>query len=112
MAAIEEVKKKHFSAEDKLRIVKAHLIDGIPVSKLCEQYQINPSLLYLWLKILFDRGSLAFERPNDRKTGPTASRHMEEKIATLDLKVGAQQEVIGEIMGEWVSLKKKSSGGI
>jgi transposase-like protein len=43
MAAKEEVKKKHFSAEGKLQIVKAHLIDGIPVSKLGEQHQINKS---------------------------------------------------------------------
>ena len=39
-------KRKAYTAEEKLSIVKEHLVGKKPVSELCEAYGIVPSLFY------------------------------------------------------------------
>ena len=38
-------KRRTFSAEQKVSILRRHLIDGIPVSDLCDQYGLNPAAM-------------------------------------------------------------------
>ena len=53
-------KRRTFSVREKVAIVKRHLIDGVPVSDLCEEQQIQPTLFYQWQKQLFENGAAAF----------------------------------------------------
>jgi transposase len=39
-------KRRHFTAEQKGEILRRHLGDKVPVSDLCDEYGIQPSLLY------------------------------------------------------------------
>lgn len=45
--------RRHFSGEDKVKILRLHLIEGKPVSALCEEHKINPSLFYQWQRTFF-----------------------------------------------------------
>ena len=38
--------RKHYSAVEKVTILRRHLIEGVPVSDLCDQYHIQPSMFY------------------------------------------------------------------
>ena len=62
--------RRSFSAEQKVAIVKRHLVEGVPISDLCDEYQILPTQVYQWQKQLFENGAVAFERQR-AKQGPT-----------------------------------------
>ena len=41
-------KRRPFTSEDKAAILRRHLADKVPVSDLCDEYTIQPSLFYPW----------------------------------------------------------------
>lgn len=45
--------KRKFIAEFKVQDLREHLENQVLVSKICEKYNINPNLFYLWKKMLF-----------------------------------------------------------
>ena len=55
--------RRSFSSSELAAIVKRHLGDGVPVSDLCDEYQLQPTQISSWQKHLFDNVALAFERP-------------------------------------------------
>ena len=52
--------RRHFSPQQKVAIVKEHLVDGVPISDLCDRHHIQPAQFYLWQKQLFENGAAAF----------------------------------------------------
>jgi len=96
-------KRRTFSGSEKVAIVKRHLIDAVPVSDLCEEQQIQPTLFYQWQKQLFENGAAAFERKTKSK-GPSADQ---QRIARLKDKLANKNEVIAELMEENVKAKKE-----
>jgi transposase-like protein len=96
-----EGKRRKFSAEEKVRILRRHLIDKIPVSDLCDEKGIHPTLFYKWQKEFFEHGAAAFERSNGTK-----ERRLEKEIKGLRGKIAHKDEVIAEIMESHVALKK------
>ena len=95
----------HFTAEQKVAIVKRHLVDGVPVSDLCDEHQLLPAQFYQWQKQLFEGGAAAFElrRGGGRPAGPSPA---ERKVEQLEAKLATKNEVISELMEEAVRLKK------
>jgi len=94
--------RRHFSPEQKVAILKQHLVDGVPISELCDRHRIQPAQFYLWQKQLFENGSAAFERKT-KSAGPSPA---ERKIEALQAKLATKNEVIAELMEECVGLKK------
>jgi hypothetical protein len=35
--------RRHFSPQQKVAIVKAHLVDGVAISRLCDEHPIQPT---------------------------------------------------------------------
>ena len=95
-------KRKQFTTKEKVAILRHHLLDGTPVSDVCDAYGIHPTMFYRWQKQLFENGEAAFMRKDN---GPT--RKYEDKIAALEGKLALKDEVISEIMEEHVALKKR-----
>lgn len=95
-------KRKHYSAEEKVAIVRRHLIDQVPVAQLCDELGLQPSLYYLWQKQLFEQGALVFAR-SDKRTEAAKDR----KISQLEEKIQKKNEVVAELMEEHVQLKKE-----
>ncbi|MFC1835272.1 transposase [Thermodesulfobacteriota bacterium] len=94
-------KRRKFSGEEKVRILRRHLIDGVAVSDLCGELGLQPTVFYRWQKELFEHGAAAFERvSNDKK------RKEERPIKALEAKIGKKDEVLAELMEEHVALKK------
>ena len=94
--------RRKFTGEEKMVILRQHLVEKVPVSDVCDQAGINPTLFYRWQKELFERGAAAFGRRSD--DGP--NRKLEAKVATLEKRLADKDEVIGEIMESHVRLKK------
>jgi transposase-like protein len=95
--------RKHYTAEEKVAILRRHLLEKVPVSDLCEEHGLQPTVFYRWQKEFFENGVSAFQA----KERPI--RQVEEKqkrIEYLEKKVQTKDEVLAELMAEHVALKK------
>jgi len=97
-----EIQRRHFTATQKLAIVRRHLIEQISVANLCDEHDLKPTQFYQWQKQLFENGEAAFER----KSKPGAKTAEQRKIARLEEKLSTKNEVIAELMEENVKAKK------
>lgn len=96
-----EKHRRKISSEEKVRILREHFIEKVPVSELCDKYGVQPTLFYRWQKDFFENGSLVFARGNDK-----ADRKLTREIELLKTKLSHKDEVIAEIMESHVALKK------
>jgi transposase len=55
--------RKHNTAEEKVAILRRHLLDKVAVSDLCEELGLQPTVFYRWQKELFENGASAFQTP-------------------------------------------------
>lgn len=98
-------KRKRFTAEEKVRLLRLHLVEKQAVSDICDQYGLNPNVFYNWQKLFFENGSAAFN-----KTGSGAkdgkAKKLERQNAQLKAKLLNKDEVIAEIMASHIELKK------
>lgn len=94
-------KRRNFTGEEKVRILRRHLIDRVPISDLCDELGLQPTLFYRWQKEFFEHGAAAFERVSNGK-----KRSEERRIMALEAKIRKKDEVLGELMEEHVALKK------
>ncbi len=62
-------KRKQYSPEEKVSILRRHLLDGVPVSDLCDAHRIHPNMFYKWQKVFFEQGTSAFAPKADRDQG-------------------------------------------
>ena len=65
--------RKNYTPAEKVAILRRHLIDHVPVSDLCDEYQLSPTLFYVWQKQFFENGPAAFERKNAVARAATSS---------------------------------------
>ena len=93
--------RKRFTAADKVKFLRRHLVEKAPVSQVCEEAGIQPTQFYRWQQIFFENGASAFERPGR----PQASAQ-DQRIAFLESKLHRKDEVLAELMEEHVALKK------
>ena len=93
--------RRSFTAEQRAAILRRHHIDKVPVSKVCEEEQSQPSLFYYWQKQLFENAIAALQ-PSD---APRV-KELEKENESLRSKLAKKDEVIAEISEEYVALKK------
>jgi transposase len=94
--------RKRYSPEEKVAILRRHLVEKVPVSDLCDELGLNPNLFYNWQKQLFENGAAAFQRT---RRGQVDRR--DQKIERLQAKLVQKNEVLAELMEEHVQLKKE-----
>ena len=95
--------RKQYSAEQKVAILREHLLEGKAISSVCEQYQIHPTQFYNWQKQLFENGTAAFAKP----TRPQSRSKDEEKVRRLEEKIKQKDTVMAELLQEHILLKKE-----
>ena len=96
-----ETQRRRLTPEQKIAILKAHLVDQKPISDLCDQHGIQPSQFYRWQQEFFERGSLVFE-----SRGEKPSTALERKVTALEEKLVRKDSVLAELMDEHVALIK------
>ncbi len=93
--------RKNYTAQEKVFILKRHLVDRIAVSDLCDEYNLQPTVFYRWQKEFFENGATAFE-----KTGASSKKAEQKRIEQLEAKIQTKNEVLSELMEEHIQLKK------
>ena len=97
--------RRQHSPEDKVRILRLHLLEQKPVSHLCEEEGIHPTLFYQWQKAFFENGAAAFQR--SPRTETSSKRDL--LVETLQAKLKRKDEVIA-IIAEDLIREKKANG--
>jgi transposase-like protein len=93
--------RKHYTPEEKVATLRRHLLEKEPISKLCDELGLQPTVFYRWQKEFFENGVVAFEQK--RLSNRSADQ---ERIAYLEKKIQTKDEVLAELMAEHVALKK------
>jgi len=93
--------RKHYTPEEKVAILRRHLLEQVPISELCDKQGLQPTVFYRRQKEFFENGAAAFEQ----KARPNHSAE-QERIAYLEKKIQTEDEALAELMAEHVALKK------
>lgn len=98
--------RRHFSPEDKATILRRHLVDRVPVSDLCDEYKIQPTLFYLWQRQAFEHLGAALQdgrTARGQQQGVAADRA---RVEALEATVAKKDAIIAFIASEHLALKK------
>jgi transposase-like protein len=95
--------RKNYTSEEKVAILKRHLVEKVPVSDLCDELGLNPTVFYGWQKLFFENGGAAFQ---GKRKGSRPSAEAQ-KLEKLEAKLVQKNEVLAELMQEHVALKKE-----
>jgi len=80
-------RRRRWSAAEKLRIVEETMFDGESISAVARRNGVAPNLLYRWLKLMLEGGSIAVAA-DDSVTGNKTVRDMETRIRELERQLG------------------------
>lgn len=99
--------RRRFTPEQKAAALRRHLGDKVPVSDLCDELGIQPSLFYVWQRQALE--NLGAALTDGRKSGGAKNSELErvrKRVAALESKITRKNEVIADISQEVVDLKK------
>lgn len=52
--------RKRYSPQDKIELLRLHLLEQLPVPEICARHKIHPTIFYRWQRQLFSRGHVVF----------------------------------------------------
>jgi transposase-like protein len=95
--------RRHFDGTQKLAILREHLLEKKPISEVCQRHNIQPTVFYQWQQKLFEQGAVVFD---SKAAGGREQNAQAKRVEFLEAKVRNKDEVLAELMGEHVALKK------
>jgi transposase len=103
-------RRKH-SSQQKAALLKKHHVEKVPVSDVCDQAEVQPSLFYNWQRQLFENAATVLEGGN--KGASVHDRTLQARVAELEAQLAKKEAVIAkkdaviaEISEEYVKVKK------
>ena len=93
--------RRNFSPQDKARMLKEHLLENKPISQICDEQGLQPTVFQRWKQQLFENSASAFEKKNNREDSM-----WQKKVFKLERKLEKKNEVLSELMEEHIALKK------
>ncbi len=98
---MEPKKRSRFTLEEKVNILKQHLLEKKALSDLCDGNNIHPTMFYRWQKELFSNATFALQNGKDKEIV-----RWKKRILELEEKLTRKNEVLSELMEEHIALKK------
>ena len=96
--------RRRHTAEQKAEFLRQHVVDKKPVSEICNEAKIQPSLFYTWQRELLAGAPSVFSNP---RRSPSREKQLEEKVSRLEARVAHKDRIIAEVTEEYVTLKKE-----
>jgi transposase-like protein len=101
--------RRHFTTEQKVAILKRHMVDKVPVSDLCNELGLQPSVFYQWQRQALENLAGGFSTP--AADGPSKrEKELVAKTKELEAKLAKKDNVIAEVTAS-SSPQKRSLGG-
>lgn len=98
--------RRNRTTEEKVAILREHLVDKLPVSEVCTKHQLQPSVFYQWQRQACDNLAAALATP--ASLGPSRrEKQLAAEVAALQAKLARKDGVIAEIAAEYTQLKKE-----
>lgn len=97
-------KRRRLSNDEKAKIIKRHLVDKVPISDLSDEYDVQPSVIYGWIKVAMDNLSLALA--SNKGVASSKDAALERENEALRARLAKKDAVIADISEEHVTLKK------
>src|SRR5215472_14628641 len=78
--------RKQYAPEEKVAILRRHLLEKEPISELCDEMGLQPTVFYRWQKEFFENGAAALEqkRPTNHSADQERIAYLQKKIQTKD----------------------------
>ncbi|MEM9491825.1 MAG: transposase [Myxococcota bacterium] len=101
-------KCRNHSNKQKAELLRSHLMDKVPVSDLCDEHSIQPSVFYGWQRQLMDNLVMALEATstNHRNKQATREKELLEQLEAAQSRLARKDQVIAQLSEEYVTLKK------
>ena len=99
-------KRKRYTSEEKIKILREVLEDGKSISGTAEAYGVHPNQIMNWRKQLFEGGQQVFQI----KRSDISEKAIEKQTKALEEKLRHKDNVIAELAQELLELKKKYPG--
>ena len=99
--------RRKFTVEQKTAILRRHLADKVPVSDLCDEYNLQPSVFYGWQRQLFANMESAVSAEGDRRDSTRRELELKRRVAALEAKLAKKDHVIAFISEEHIALRKE-----
>ncbi len=100
-------KKKKYTAEQKVIILRELLENNMSVSQLAEKYDVKPVDIYNWKKKLFEGATEILTSKPGRKGDKSKQT---KKVCSLEEKLKKRDEAISFLLRENIELKKNING--
>ena len=101
---IRRATRRHYSAEEKIRIVLEGLRGEDSIAELCRREGINSNIYYRWSKEFLEAGK-------KRLSGDTVREATPDEVKQLRTEATALKETLAELLMENRVLKKSVIGG-
>jgi len=99
-------RRKRYTSEEKIKILREVLEDGKTISGTAEKYGVHPNQIMNWRKQLFEGGQEVFQI----KRSDISEKALEKQTKALEEKLRHKDNVIAELAQELLELKKKYPG--
>ena len=93
---------RRFAAQEKVAILRRHLLEKVAVSDLCDEFHLKPTAFYRWQKEFFENGTAAFEHGSDAPV-----RSLEAQVLHLQAALARKDQVIAELLDAYLALKSE-----
>lgn len=100
-----KLSRRYHTPEQKAALLRRHLVEKVPVSQICSEIDLQPSVFYGWLQQLLERAHVALASPS--RAAPSRERQLEQKVTALEERLTKKDAVIAEISEEYVKIKKE-----
>ena len=97
--------RRHHTPDQKIKILRRHHLEKLPVSEVCEGAELQPSVFYHWQRHLFENGAAAFGESRSRAES-SRERELLAENERLKARLARKDEVIAEVTEELVKVKK------
>ena len=98
--------RRQFTTEQKVALLRRHLVDKEAVSKICEDEKLQPSLFYQWMRQAFENLGAALG-PSVANETSKREKELVAKTKELEARLVKKDNVIAEVTEELVATKKE-----
>jgi transposase len=98
--------RRQFTTEQKADVLRRHLVEKVPISEVCNDLAIQPSLFYQWHRQAMANLGVALSGPADSGPGKR-EKELSTKLSRLEERLSRKDAVIAEISEEYVKLKNE-----
>ncbi len=85
-------RRRQFTPEEKATILRRHLADKVPVSDLCDENHIQPTLFYLWQRQALEHLSAALQDGRTLRGQTQVASADRARVAALEAQIDALEK--------------------